>query len=443
MKKGNISLEINTDIVEGPRGLSIKEMKYKETLANGNNIYQVILENNVVIGEVECKKGDKGDTGEKGEKGDTGKGILSVIKARKEGIMNYFEVQYTDGSTWEFAIEDGENAYDIAVNNGFEGTEEEWLLSLMGPRGKSLEFNWNGTELGLRIEGENSYIYADLKGEKGDQGIQGPRGEQGIQGPRGEKGDMGAVGPKGEKGDIGATGTTDWKGIINKPSTFTPTTHNHQKSEILNFPISLKNPASLTIQTNGVTQGIYDGEIARIVNITASNIGALPIAGGTMQGNIVGQAANTISGFGKVYNAVFNDYAEFFPRGEDTEIGDIIALDEYSKEEKYIKATSNNKVIIGIHSGEFAHLIGGEEAPEGKDFFEHNIKRYIPVGLIGRCHCKFIGKAEKGMKVVPSNIPGVGKEFNQEIDSMYNIVGYVIENNLDKNIKLVKIKLNK
>lgn len=167
MKKGNISLDINTDIVEGPRGLSIKEMRYKETLANGNNIYQVILENNVVIGEVECKKGDKGD---KGEKGDTGKGILSVVKARKEGIMNYFEIQYTDGSTWEFAIEDGESAYDLAVKKGFEGTEEEWLLSLIGPRGKSLEFHWNGTQLGVRVEGETTYTYTELKGEKGDKG---------------------------------------------------------------------------------------------------------------------------------------------------------------------------------------------------------------------------------------------------------------------------------
>lgn len=167
MKKGNISLDINTDIVEGPRGLSIKEVKYKETLANGNNIYQVILENNVVIGEVECKKGDKGD---KGEKGDTGKGILSVVKARKEGIMNYFEIQYTDGSTWEFAIEDGESAYDLAVKKGFEGTEEEWLLSLIGPRGKSLEFHWNGTQLGVRVEGETTYTYTELKGEKGDKG---------------------------------------------------------------------------------------------------------------------------------------------------------------------------------------------------------------------------------------------------------------------------------
>lgn len=197
MKKGNISLEIKGEIIEGPRGLSIQEIRYKETLANGNNIYQVILENNVVIGEVECKKGDKG---EKGEKGDTGKGILSVVKARKEGIMNYFEIQYTDGSTWEFAIEDGENAYDIAVNKGFEGTEEEWLLSLIGPRGKSLEFSWRGTELGVRVEGENAYTYTNLKGEKGDSGEQ---GIQGVQGPKGDRGEQGIQGPKGDKGDTG------------------------------------------------------------------------------------------------------------------------------------------------------------------------------------------------------------------------------------------------
>ncbi|HLT96302.1 MAG TPA: S-layer homology domain-containing protein, partial [Acidimicrobiia bacterium] len=31
--------------------------------------------------------------------------------------------------------EDGASAYEIAVENGFEGTEEEWLASLVGPQG--------------------------------------------------------------------------------------------------------------------------------------------------------------------------------------------------------------------------------------------------------------------------------------------------------------------
>ena len=52
---------------------------------------------------------------------------------------------------------------------------------------------------------------------------------------------------------------------------------------------------------------------------------------------------------GKIYNAVWNDYAEFFEKGEETEVGDIIALDTDSKEERYIKAT-NPRTIVGVHS---------------------------------------------------------------------------------------------
>ena len=39
-----------------------------------------------------------------------------------------------------------------------------------GIDGKSLEFHWNGTQLGIRKEGETTYQYVDLKGEKGDVG---------------------------------------------------------------------------------------------------------------------------------------------------------------------------------------------------------------------------------------------------------------------------------
>lgn len=61
------------------------------------------------------------------------------------------------------------SAYDIAVENGFRGTEEEWLESLKGQQG----------EIGPQ----------GPQGEIGPQGIQGeigPQGPQGIQGPTGE-----------------------------------------------------------------------------------------------------------------------------------------------------------------------------------------------------------------------------------------------------------------
>lgn len=54
---------------------------------------------------------------------------------------------------------------------------------------------------------------------------------------------------------------------------------------------SLKNPYALTIKGNGttLTNGVYDGSAAKTVNITASNVGALPISGGTLTGNLIVQ----------------------------------------------------------------------------------------------------------------------------------------------------------
>jgi ribosomal protein S19 len=59
-----------------------------------------------------------------------------------------------------------------------------------------------------------------------------------------------------------------------------PTSHKHSKSEITDFPTSLKNPYSLTIQGNGVTltNGVYNGSASKTVNITPVSIGAASIS---------------------------------------------------------------------------------------------------------------------------------------------------------------------
>jgi hypothetical protein len=49
--------------------------------------------------------------------------------------------------------------------------------------------------------------------------------------------------------------------------------HTHTKSQITDFPTSLKNPSALTIQGNGTTLKTYDGSSAQTVNITKSSIG--------------------------------------------------------------------------------------------------------------------------------------------------------------------------
>ena len=98
----------------------------------------------------------------------------------------------------------------------------------------------------------------------------------------------------------------------------------------------------------------------------------------------------------RVYDAVYNDYAELMPRGEQTEPGDIIALDTESQTERYIKATNLSGRIAGIHTDEYAMLIGGNKVAKGQDFLEENLPSFIPVSLAGRVHAKVVGPVHTG-----------------------------------------------
>ena len=137
----------------------------------------------------------------------------------------------------------------------------------------------------------------------------------------------------------------------------------------------------------------------------------------------------------KVYNAVWNDYAEFFPRGEETEPGDIIALDIHSQEELYVKASKENHFVVGVHSDTYGHIIGGEGS------IEESMKTHISVGLAGRVHAKIVGPISKGDYIVLSDIPGVGRKFDETKDSPIDIIGGAVESSEENEVKLIKIKL--
>lgn len=65
-----------------------------------------------------------------------------------------------------------------------------------------------------------------------------------------------------------------WNYIKSKAdAVYSAKSHTHTKSQITDFPASLKNPTALTIQTNGTTAATYDGSAAKTVNVTKSNIG--------------------------------------------------------------------------------------------------------------------------------------------------------------------------
>ncbi len=124
---------------------------------------------------------------------------------------------------------DGKSAYDIAKENGFQGTEKEWLDSLKGADGTNGKDGTNGMSprigsngnwfIGSNDTGQSSRGIQGEKGDKGDTGLQGPQGEKGekgdtgLQGPQGEKGDKGDTGLQGPQGAKGNDGYTPVKGV--------------------------------------------------------------------------------------------------------------------------------------------------------------------------------------------------------------------------------------
>lgn len=92
----------------------------------------------------------------------------------------------------------GKSAYDIAVENGFSGTPQEWIGSLIGPQGAVGPTGAAGSVGATGATGS--------QGPKGDTGSQGPQGIQGVAGPAGPQGQTGGVGAKGDTGAVGATG---------------------------------------------------------------------------------------------------------------------------------------------------------------------------------------------------------------------------------------------
>ena len=179
--------------------------------------------------------GEKGEKGEKGIDGSNGKSLEFAWLGTSLGLRLEGEENYTFVDLRGIQGLQGEKGSDgINGINGIDGID-----------GKNLEFNWLGTSLGIRVQGEANYVYTNLKGDKGDkgndgsqglqglQGIKGDKGDTGLQGLKGDKGDkgdqgvQGVQGAKGDKGDAGLPGTTSWLGITDKPSAFNPTSHSH------------------------------------------------------------------------------------------------------------------------------------------------------------------------------------------------------------------------
>lgn len=128
--------------------------------------------------------GVTGGTGATGPAGPTGaQGIQGVT-----GATGPQGIQGVAGPTGPIGPE-GNSVYDLAVAEGFVGTQSEWVASVQGvegPQGATGPAGPTGPEGPTGPTGPT--------GSQGDQGTTGPQGAQGIQGVQGDTGPTGPAG---------------------------------------------------------------------------------------------------------------------------------------------------------------------------------------------------------------------------------------------------------
>lgn len=252
---------------------------------------------------------------------------LPSLGSTEGAVISADEVSVSeDGSAAASVGEDlprGKSAYEIAKENGFNGTEAEWLASLKGEPGAAGAPGKDGENGKTPYVGDNGnwYIGADdtgkpSRGAKGEPGSPGARGEPGSPGAKGDKGDTGATpnltigsvttldagqnatasmvgtaespvlnlgiprGAKGEPGQGGADGKpgTDGKSAYQyaQDGGYTGTETEFAKKLAKEIPTALPNPNALTF--TGAVTGSYDGSAPLTVEIPSGGSGGTDIS---------------------------------------------------------------------------------------------------------------------------------------------------------------------
>lgn len=134
----------------------------------------------------------------------------------------------------------------------------------------------------------------------------------------------------------------------------------------------------------------------------------------------------------KVYNAVYNDYAEWFEKDDynDTfEAGDVCVWTGNG-----VKKSSSERdtTVVGVVSNNYGHILGGEEIP----YMENNNKKFVPIGLAGRVDVKVYGEIEIGDLLVAGE-NGCATVDNNAKPNM--IIGKALDNSYGKNPKKIQM----
>ena len=142
--------------------------------------------------------------------------------------------------------------------------------------------------------------------------------------------------------------------------------HKHTKSQITDFPTSMKNPNAITISLNGVSQGAYDGSAAKSINITPASIGA----------QVAGSYAAASHTHG--WDAISGKPSTFTPSGHNQASNTITAMTGYAKATAVAAISATDSLNVAI--GKLEKALDGKQASGSYALSNHNHSGvYAPV----------------------------------------------------------------
>lgn len=168
--------------------------------------------------------------------------------------------------------------------------------------------------------------------------------------------EIGALGATAKAESAKTADAVAWANVTGKPSSFTPSSHTHTKSQITDMPTALKNPTAVKVQLNGGTtegtnQFTYDGSAAKTINVTPANIGALPSGGTAANALKLNGAVESASGTGNTIarrdsNGDLSARLMRSSYANQSSIGGALAFRENNGSDNFIRFCSDAQAIL-------------------------------------------------------------------------------------------------
>jgi hypothetical protein len=202
-----------------------------------------------------------------------------------------------------------------------------------------------------------------------------------------------------------------------------------------NSSVSISNAGKITI-TNKTGKGYleFDGsDSSRVVSMYHNNMDSylnIVADGVVVTGTITGS---------KVYNATYNDYADFVKKDLSKKYtpGDIISKKPGSNEYT-LSNKSNKRLVVGVYSDTYGHVLGGENLPNMED----NQEKYVPIAVAGNVRVKVKGHISEGDLITVSYIDGVGERSEDTIKDIGTIVGKALENKISDGVERIMVQVS-